>query len=42
MRKVKFAQDAFDEKLGSILTSFPMLDVRPISLFLYAYGRHLS
>ncbi|ETW81153.1 hypothetical protein HETIRDRAFT_319570 [Heterobasidion irregulare TC 32-1] len=26
MRKVKFAQDAFDEKLGSILTSFPMLD----------------
>ena len=27
MRKVKFAQDAFDEKLGAILTEFPMLDV---------------
>ncbi|KDR67794.1 hypothetical protein GALMADRAFT_257635 [Galerina marginata CBS 339.88] len=26
MRKVKFAQDAFDEKLGAILTEFPMLD----------------
>lgn len=28
MRKVKFTQDAFDEKLGSILTDFPILDVR--------------
>ena len=27
MRKVKFAQDTFDEKLGAILTEFPMLDV---------------
>ncbi|KAI0281062.1 GTP binding protein 4 [Russula aff. rugulosa BPL654] len=26
MRKVKFTQDSFDEKLGSILTEFPMLD----------------
>ncbi|KAF8160505.1 P-loop containing nucleoside triphosphate hydrolase protein [Pholiota molesta] len=26
MRKVKFAQDCFDEKLGAILTEFPMLD----------------
>ncbi|KAH6906514.1 GTP binding protein 4 [Coprinopsis sp. MPI-PUGE-AT-0042] len=26
MRKVKFCQDAFDEKLGAILTEFPMLD----------------
>ncbi|KAF9478359.1 P-loop containing nucleoside triphosphate hydrolase protein [Pholiota conissans] len=26
MRKVKFAQDCFDEKLGAILTDFPMLD----------------
>ncbi|PPQ80201.1 hypothetical protein CVT25_003554 [Psilocybe cyanescens] len=26
MRKVKFAQDIFDEKLGAILTEFPMLD----------------
>jgi nucleolar GTP-binding protein len=30
MRKVKFTQDSFDEKLGAILTEFPMLDVRPI------------
>lgn len=28
MRKVKFTQDTFDEKLGAILTEFPMLDVR--------------
>ena len=28
MRKVKFTQDSFDEKLGAILTEFPMLDVR--------------
>ncbi len=27
MRKVKFAQDAFDEKLEAILTEFPILDV---------------
>src|SRR3954451_9283383 len=27
MRKVKFAQDSFDEKLGAILTEFPILDV---------------
>ncbi len=27
MRKVKFTQDSFDEKLGSILSEFPMLDV---------------
>ncbi|KAI0066176.1 GTP binding protein 4 [Artomyces pyxidatus] len=26
MRKVKFTQDSFDEKLGGILTEFPMLD----------------
>ncbi|KAL0956950.1 hypothetical protein HGRIS_003051 [Hohenbuehelia grisea] len=26
MRKVKFTQDSFDEKLGAILTDFPMLD----------------
>ncbi|KII92505.1 hypothetical protein PLICRDRAFT_103369 [Plicaturopsis crispa FD-325 SS-3] len=26
MRKVKFTQDTFDEKLGGILTEFPMLD----------------
>lgn len=32
MRKVKFTQDSFDEKLGGILTEFPMLDVcSPIS-----------
>ena len=28
MRKVKFTQDSFDEKLGAILTEFPVLDVR--------------
>jgi nucleolar GTP-binding protein len=28
MRKVKFTQDSFDEKIGAILTEFPMLDVR--------------
>ena len=33
MRKVKFTQDAFDEKLGAILEEFPMLDVRTPSLF---------
>lgn len=27
MRKVKFTQDTFDEKLGAILQDFPMLDV---------------
>lgn len=27
MRKVKFAQDCFDEKLGQILSDFPKLDV---------------
>ncbi|KAG6333718.1 hypothetical protein ID866_5371 [Astraeus odoratus] len=30
MRKVKFTQDSFDEKLGAILSEFPMLDVRYI------------
>ena len=30
MRKVKFTQDSFDEKLGAILTEFPMLDVRSV------------
>jgi nucleolar GTP-binding protein len=28
MRKCKFAQDCFDEKLGQILMDFPKLDVR--------------
>ncbi|KAF9027631.1 P-loop containing nucleoside triphosphate hydrolase protein [Hymenopellis radicata] len=32
MRKVKFTQDSFDEKLGAILTDFPMLDVRSASI----------
>lgn len=27
MRKCKFAQDCFDEKLGQMLTDFPKLDV---------------
>ena len=30
MRKVKFTQDSFDEKLSAILDEFPMLDVRRI------------
>ena len=30
MRKVKFTQDSFDEKLGAILEEFPMLDVRTL------------
>ena len=29
MRKVKFTQASFDEKLSAILEEFPMLDVRP-------------
>lgn len=28
MRKVKFTQDTFDQKLGAILSEFPILDVR--------------
>jgi nucleolar GTP-binding protein len=28
MRKVKFGQDCFDERLQQILTDFPKLDVR--------------
>jgi nucleolar GTP-binding protein len=28
MRKVKFTQDSFEEKLSAILNEFPMLDVR--------------
>lgn len=27
MRKVKFTQDSFDEKLEAILNEFPILDV---------------
>lgn len=33
MRKVRFAQDAFDEKLEAILTEFPILDVSVHLLF---------
>lgn len=32
MRKVKFTQDTFDEKLGAILSEFPLLDVGLIKL----------
>ena len=32
MRKVKFTQDSFDEKLGAILSDFPILDVRTLLL----------
>lgn len=31
MRKVKFTEDSFDEKLGAILEEFPMLDVSILS-----------
>ena len=34
MRKVKFTQDSFDEKLGAILEEFPIIDVS----FLLPYG----
>jgi nucleolar GTP-binding protein len=34
MRKVKFTQESFDEKLGAILTEFPMLDVCAFNPFL--------
>ena len=27
MRKVKYTQDTFDEKLGKIISEFPVLDV---------------
>ena len=40
MRKVKFTQDSFDEKLGAILTEFPMLDVR-LGMCLKRYSLHL-
>ena len=34
MRKVKFTQDSFDEKLGAILEEFPIIDVSVMSLSL--------
>lgn len=33
MRKVKFTQDSFDEKLGGILEEFPIIDVSAPYLF---------
>lgn len=36
MRKVKFTQDTFEEKLNAILTEFPMLDVRSRRVSKYA------
>lgn len=40
MRKVKFTQDSFEEKLSAILEEFPMLDVsvRPKYPFEKAQG----
>ena len=32
MRKVKFTQDSFDEKLGAILEEFPIIDVSTLFL----------
>lgn len=37
MRKVKFTQDTFEEKLGAILTEFPMLDVRENPIFVRSW-----
>ena len=34
MRKVKFTQDSFDEKLGAILEEFPIIDVSVMLLSL--------
>jgi hypothetical protein len=31
MRKVKFTQDTFDEKIGRIVSEFPILDVSHLS-----------
>jgi hypothetical protein len=43
MRKVKFTQDSFDEKLGAILTEFPILDVRfTVVLFFLSFGIMLN
>ena len=36
LRKVKFTQDAFDEKLDAILNEFPKLDVGLCALFYVA------
>jgi hypothetical protein len=36
MRKVKFTQDSFEEKLGAILNDFPMLDVRSTNFWRYS------
>lgn len=35
MRKVKFTQDSFEEKLEAILSEFPMLDVSGILLYMF-------
>lgn len=35
MRKVKFTQDSFEEKLEAILHEFPMLDVSGILLYMF-------
>jgi hypothetical protein len=41
MRKVKFTQDSFDEKLGAILSEFPMLDVSVEKLLVYRSAKLL-
>jgi len=33
MRKVKFTQDTFDEKIGRIVSEFPILDVSHLEYF---------
>ncbi|KAI0311589.1 hypothetical protein OF83DRAFT_1287458 [Amylostereum chailletii] len=39
MRKVKFTQDTFDEKLGAILTGFPMLDNENLRPFIHPVAK---
>ena len=38
MRKVKFTQDSFDEKLGTILEEFPIIDVSRLPLSRAGFG----
>lgn len=39
MRKVKFTQDSFDEKLGAILEEFPIIDVSVLFYFWLFSGK---
>ena len=41
-RKVKFAQDCFDEKLNQILSDFPKLDVVILRFQIYLFFRKFT